>query len=779
MAQKATSRISGVVVSEAGEKLTDVVIYLKNTNYHTTTDNKGTYQLTVPTGNYTIFCSGLGYLKQFEDIIVQPGKTTALGFTLKYDPNMVLDEVVVSSKFGIKEIRESAFNVVALDAKSLYNTSMNLGSMLNRASGVKVRSSGGVGSSMSISLNGFTGRRIKLFMDGVPMEGFGSAFQLNNIPVTVANRIEVYKGVVPIEFGADAIGGAINIVTNQTENTFVDASYSFGSFNTHKPSISVGHTSKNGFSFQLNAFMNYSDNNYKVHLNKMLDISTGGYIAGDYLVERFHDTYQNKTIMAKIGFVRKWWTDRFFIGLTTGKEERDIQNANTLEIVYGARTRSASTLLPSLEYYKKNFLVKKLTFRLTSNFNYNHNINIDTAARSYNWYGNYMATRTKGEGGTNTLSEYNNKNFSSTANLAYKIIKNHSITVNNVVTRYNRKLSSNVPAEELTAADTMRRGSVKNVLGVSYQYSHNGKWNANLFGKHYFQHVIGPVDTLGEVSHSSYEEQERYYQTMGYGLAVTYFVNEKLQLKTSVEKAFKLPSAQQLFGDEAVTSSNSSLKPENSFNINLGGSLNQKLGNNNTVYVDISGYYRLNKNFIRQVQSARYGTISNVNFGRVRNIGVDVEARYYFKNKLMIGGTVTYMDLRNKEKLRDAQSSVNAATYNNRMPNIPYFYGNTDATYYIHDLWGKGNVLSLNYNFNFVGKFYLLWESQGSANTKATLPKQLYHDFSASYSLKNGKYNISVESLNFTNAILYDNWSLQKPGRSFNIKLRYYWNTGS
>lgn len=73
---------------------------------------------------------------------------------------------------------------------------------------------------MNITLNGFTGRNVKIFMDGVPMQGNSSSFQLNNIPVSLAERIEVYKGVVPVEFGGDAIGGAINIVTNRSTNTF-------------------------------------------------------------------------------------------------------------------------------------------------------------------------------------------------------------------------------------------------------------------------------------------------------------------------------------------------------------------------------------------------------------------------------------------------------------------------------------------------------------------------------------------------------------------------------
>lgn len=96
-------------------------------------------------------------------------------------------------------------------------------------------------------------------------EVVGQAFGLNNIPVKFANRIEVYKGVVPVGFGTDAIGGVVNIVTNKHhKGWFADASYSYGSFNTHKSHIHFGQTLGHGFTYEVNAFQNYSDNDYHV-----------------------------------------------------------------------------------------------------------------------------------------------------------------------------------------------------------------------------------------------------------------------------------------------------------------------------------------------------------------------------------------------------------------------------------------------------------------------------------------------------------------------------------
>lgn len=772
-AQRQSGEVFGKVTLSEGAAI-GIGVLLTGQGKGTVTDQDGKYSLGLPHGTHQLTFRGIGFHTKTITVTIQAGKRAELNVQLQEEETQ-LDQVTVTGAPEIEVVRESPYNVVALDAKGLYNSTMDLSHMLNRASGVKVRETGGLGSNMNISLNGFTGRNVKLFLDGVPMAGFGNAFQLNNIPVSIADRIEIYKGVVPIEFGTDAMGGVINIVTNQSGNTYLDASYSYGSFNTHRANISAGYTAENGFTVQLNAFKNYSDNNYEVYLDKMLDVNTGAYIKGDYNVKRFHDTYSNQTVMAKVGFVNRKWADRFLVGITAGELEADIQNASTMSIVYGARTKSSQTLLPSVEYYKRDLGTKGLTFRFTGNYNINNNHNLDTAARLYNWYGEYIPTNVRGESGTNTLSDFRDENYSTTTNLSYKINEHHSFSINNVLTGYERKMDSSVPLDDLSSAtDTMRRANTKNVLGMSYVYKPDEDWNLNFFGKHYYQHVTGPVDTT-TTNTSKYVEQNRSFQTSGYGLATTRFYKD-FQFKASLEKAFRLPSANELFGDELLTSSNTSLRAENSTNFNLGATLNRELKNGNMVYFDLSAYYRLTKDYIQQVQNARYGTLSNVNFGKVRNIGVDAEARYYIQNKAMIGGTLTYMDLRNREKLRDAQSTVQDATYNNRMPNTPYLFGNLDGAYYFHDLWGKGNVLSLTYTFNLVGEFYLLWESQGSRDTKATLDRQLYHDFLVTYSLHNGTYNISLEGLNLTNARLYDNFSLQKPGRSFNVKFRYYFN---
>lgn len=54
------------------------------------------------------------------------------------------------------------------------------------------------------------------------------------------------------------------------------------------------------------------------------------------------------------------------------------------------------------------------------------------------------------------------------------------------------------------------------------------------------------------------------------------------------------------------------------------------------------------------------------------------------------------------------------------------------------------------------------------------VPEQFSQNINLTYSIKKGKYNISLECQNLTDAKLYDNFSIQKAGRAFYGKLRIY-----
>ena len=672
--------ISGKVISTEKEVVDFATVYLKGTGHGGITNQEGIYHVSAPAGNYTLVVSAVGYKTVEKPVTLLRGQRVRQNITISPETQQ-LDEVTVVST-GVSRLKRSAFNAVAVDTKELQNTTKNLSDALAKAPGMKLRESGGVGSDMQLMLDGFSGKHVKVFIDGVPQEGVGSSFGLNNIPVNFADRIEVYKGVVPVGFGTDAIGGVINIVTNKKRRRwFLDASYSYGSFNTHKSNVNFGQTFKNGFTYEINAFQNYSDNDY--HIEAPVEDFETGRIDRDkkVRVKRFNDTYHNEAIVGKVGVVDKKWADRLMLGFTYSNMYQDIQTGVRQDIVYGQKHRKGHSLMPSLEYYKRNLFAKGLDVALTVNYNKNLTTNVDTASYKYNWYGDRKLLNSPGEQSyQHSRADNNNWNGTFTAN--YRLGKMHMLTFNHVLNTFSRSNTSLLAKEE--QSDAIAKETRKNISGVSYRLMPSETWNLSVFGKYYNQFVAGPVAT--DANQNDYVRTTRSVSSIGYGAAGTYFILPGLQAKLSYEKAYRLPTIEEMFGNEDLEMGDIGIRPENSDNVNLNLSYNRTFGRH-SVYVEGGLVYRNTKDYIqRNITDLSGGksAATYINYGKVLTKGYNISARYGFGKWVSVGGNFTQMDVRDNMKTSISGSAENIA-YKERMPNLPYIFADSDVTFYWRD----------------------------------------------------------------------------------------------
>jgi outer membrane receptor protein involved in Fe transport len=196
------SSISGIV-KDSTTTISGASVVLKNTKTGITTDSKGYFELTnLVKGAYTIQISYLGYIAESRRITLKEGEKLNINFSLKRDLRL-LNDVAIDAKTKTREIKESGFSVNAIETKKFANTTADLNQILNRSTGVRIREQGGLGSDFKFSINGLSGKQVKFFIDGIPMDVMGSAMSLNNIPVNLAERLEVYKGVVPVQLGTN------------------------------------------------------------------------------------------------------------------------------------------------------------------------------------------------------------------------------------------------------------------------------------------------------------------------------------------------------------------------------------------------------------------------------------------------------------------------------------------------------------------------------------------------------------------------------------------------
>lgn len=732
------------------------------------TNEKGEFELPLKGKHLKIrvSVSFLGY-KPAQKVYVPNTSHNYLSFEMQED-FQTLNEVVVTGLSPAEKVQRLAYNVSLIEPAKLKNTTKDLSGVIDKISGVKIRSTGGVGSEANVTLNGFSGRHVKVFIDGVPMDGMSSAFGLNNIPAGLAKRVEVYKGVVPIELGGDALGGAINIITDNSRHTRVNASYSFGSFNTHKTNVYAEYTSKKGFYVSLNAYQNYSDNDYKVNIDHYTKFGeTGNSVVYENLtVRRFHAKYHNEAAILKAGVVDKPWADRLLFGFTGGYEYKQTQNASNMNWVYGARYTTANTLMPQLTYEKKFNVLKGLHVALNGNYNFGQSYAADTASCNYNWLGEKSKPKSAPGELSYTKYRYRDNNGAANFRMALFPADGHSVSLSSTFTSFSR---SGKDETQYKAEYDHPQQSMKAVTGLSYKYDYKGKWNTSVFVKNYLNHLEAYLDPEGGSNYQNFSNTSLYW---GGGLASTYFWGQHVQLRLSYEYALRLPTSRELFGTgDDIERGNSSLKPETSDNINVSVTVSPIDVGNHRLTIDAAFQYREIDDYIRRTTNNDNGRASSKNDGSVRNLGGDFGIRYTFGSLFFVGGNFSYIDMRSMTKYV-AGTHRESKNYKERIPAIPYMYGNGEAGITLRDLFRKGTILDIHYMMSYIHGFSYEWNSYN--NPDLDVPTQFSHDLFVSYNFgKESEFTVSAECTNIFNARLYDNFKMQKPGRAFAIKFGY------
>lgn len=772
---KKTGNIRGRIIDNNAQPIETTVVAIKGTTIKQSTNEKGEFHLTnIPTGRQILVISGIGIKAQPQTITVENSKTTNLP-DIVVENSLELSEVTVTAKTTARKQQEQAYAITVLDAKQIYNTTASVGKLLNNVSSVRVREDGGVGSGYSFSLNGFSGNQVKFFIDGIPMDNFGSSFNLSNISISMADRIDVYKGVLPVYLGADALGGAVNIITRKVTN-YLDASYSFGSFNTHKAALNGAYTdAKTGFTVRFNGFYNYSDNDYKVFV-PIIDLKTNKKI-DERKVKRFHDKYHSGGMRLETGLTGKSFADYLLFGLIWSKNNADVQTGATMDAVYGGVKSKSESIIPSVRWKKEDLFVEGLSASFYGAYNNVDSYSIDTLSRKYNWLGEWIPTSTHGEG-INTDSKIKNREWTANLNISYMIDLHQSLTLNHILSLNKRKIHDKVDPDN--ESNKIPQKLNKNITGLGWLIKYD-RWNANIFAKMYNLNSTSSK-ILDRFTDKQRLEKVNVDKTeFGYGAAFTYFIIPKLQVKASYEHAYRLPESNEIFGDGLIQKANLSLKPENSDNVNLGFIFEQSI-QDHTFNIEANGIYRYTKDFIRKgVSLTSNPTTGYENIGKVRTIGIEGGINYKWRQMIVAGTNLTYQNIRDRQKFETNESLVGSGqiehlTYGERVPNIPYLFGNANLGLHFQDIAVKESELSIDYSFSWLKGYYLSFPGLGARSSKKIIPSQASHDISVGYSLEKGKYNIALECTNLTDKRLYDNYRLQKPGRAFNVKFRYFIN---
>ncbi|UAB81837.1 TonB-dependent receptor [Marixanthomonas sp. SCSIO 43207] len=213
-AQTQRSSISGTVTSN-GNPIPFSSIYVQN-GKGTNADENGSFTLDITEGTFTIIAQSQGFKTQKKTITVVLGENKTINFSLSED-TFGLEEVVVSATRNQIPKREAPVIVNVLSPKVFKATqSISLADGLNYQPGVRTETNCQNCGFTQVRLNGLEGQYTQVLVNSKPVfSALNGVYGLEQIPVSIIDRVEVVRSGGSALFGSNAIAGTVNVITKE------------------------------------------------------------------------------------------------------------------------------------------------------------------------------------------------------------------------------------------------------------------------------------------------------------------------------------------------------------------------------------------------------------------------------------------------------------------------------------------------------------------------------------------------------------------------------------
>ncbi len=761
-------RYKGKVVDANNQPLTYAIISIEGEGNLASTNLKGLFELSIPASRQKLSISLLGYKTLTKEI--DPSINRFDTFVMKEDYHL-LNAVEVIAPNASQKMQQSAYLAKGIDIRQYANSLSNLNQIVSHSSGIILREDGGIGANFDLSLNGLSGNAVKYFIDGIPISSFGANSSIANIPLNLVDRVEIYKGVVPPEFGLDALGGVINIVTRQRTDNYLEVVAEGGSFHTFKGNIQGQLRNKKSCA-TLRSNIEYTStlNNYLMKGVKVWNSEKFDYEERD--LPRFHDAYKLFQGNVSAGFTGVSWADEALIGVHLTNSFSEIQTGFSQDLVIGAANRTKDATRLSVNYSKQDLLTEGLSVKAFYSYTWDHTLYNDTTFRKYSWDGSYVETHYSEIMRRNKMLRHTQRPSSlGRVNIAYQLPIKSYISFNYMGVSTQNKRTDDYDQTFIPTNDFL----ASHIFGLSYnQHLWEERISSTIFFKDYLLRSKIEQQDMYWITGSDKVDLKLLKNYIGGGAAVRATLYPALSVKTSYERAVRLPTAREYLGNGASIYPNFTLRPERSHNLNIGVYGNWHLTNAHSLNYETTFFYRDVTDYIYRVVTGDVeSTYQNV--GAARVMGAELEFKYRYKDIFELVFNTTYNDERNRKKVRPNGMLDN--TYNYRIPNKPYYYANILSSYMVYNPFSlPDSWLRIDLSASYVKWFYLSWEAYGVRDSKAIVPTQTCVNAGITWAFDHDKYALSLRCDNLFDTTNYDNYKLQKPGRAIFCKLKAFFN---
>ena len=741
-------------------------VILENSNIGTISNHIGMFRMKLPSkSSRRIKVQYMGYKSRNIILNKKLCVNDSICCNVELQPkNNILSEVIVLGKSKAQRHREVPSAITIIDSQELKYKTATLNEILDNAAGIKVAQQGGLGNASRIIIQGMDGKRIGIFINGMPM-GNSDEFQLSSIPIDMVDEVEIYKGIIPAWLGGDGLGGAVNIRLKDFKKNHLEMAFEAASYNTYIGSLQLKHyLGKTSTALHAGATMNYAKNNYS--FSSPFELGR--------IIHRDHDAYTHGGFNVGISS-QQWWFDQFDLTLSADYYRKEIQGGlmnvqNNIQHAF-TRTRSASTSL-SLE---KSFLKGKLTAQFHSIVGFSLVNQVDTSHYCYDFIGNRFPSGSgRGEiGAVPNDSHDRHTTVRELLNLTYKIGNNQLVTWTT-----NYRYGCKMPKDELadsysrlpTSGYPSRLHSI--VSGLTHELKLYGGKFTNELGIKLFNHHSEVLPFAEAIMLQDKLKASTNHSTMAgwsEAMALHLLPNNVLTLKASVQSTVRMPIAEELFGDGVLLLPSEKLRPERSFNINAGAIWLINAMRYPQVRIGINTFYMSAKDMIKLMYSSMNMAYDNI--GKVRVMGIDMEMESKLNRWLDLQGNITWQDARDMRK--EAVGGGENFHYRYRIPNMPYLFGNVGVRLHKDGLLSKSSSSAFASTFGFTKAFSYNWEA--SNHNTMLIPARYCWDVAVHHSF-NKRCQLSFEIRNILNRENWAEFRYPMERRTFHLKMKYIIN---
>lgn len=529
---------------------------------------------------------------------------------------VVLDEIVVTGTGTHRRLSNSPSPIQVINANDLKNAHItSLDEALTKLAPNVTTMTNGMGT--FISLNGMKDDYTVILENGKRLSGDDRYSRIN---VANIKRIEILSGAASALYGSDAIGGVINIITDDVRSE-VNAS------------SNTQYTSKGRFSQSINADVNVGALSICTSYQRkeadnwlVNDIDENGYKTGRPMSTGYRSDNLNERITYKVN-------DKFQVYARGNLY--DYMGDRPQQATYfkkgTKKDANGNYIYTETQAYKYNMHHKNYTWGVGTKYNISSDAYIDAEIYSDHYQSKYNYFVTSGDFAPGDEQDVNRSHYyNGSVKGIFKVGQMHKLSTGvEMVNEQYRSQSDNIGFESMYTLAIFAQDELnlsrhwQGVAGLRYIYNEN------------FESYATPNVAL-------------MYSLDGF------------HARASMATAFRSPTLQQIYStDESKTSDratigNVDLKPEKStfYSLNLEYTKNwfslSVTGFSNRIR-DMIDYKVLSEEEIQAAGAAelhqKYGTIrqrSNVNKAKVQGVSVNLQA--YLGAGLTLGGGYIFTD---------------------------------------------------------------------------------------------------------------------------------------